>query len=358
MTDEQLDRMVRDTDPYRPEALGSLDDEQSALLTEIMTKPALTRVIRMPRARREGLRYVIGAVAAAAVLISLFSVSNGLRGRSGDRGAQPAAPSIAAGSPSAGPGKSAPSASLKAPRLMIDAPGWTPVSVYGFTGTDGSLSYKNGTRELELTWYADDQYASYYTDRLGVSAPQAVTVDRWPGSFFQYSSDDFAVMLKPRDGTFVEMRTSGGWTRALFDQILKHVVRVNVRTWLAALPSEMVTPARARQAAAGILADIPLPPGFDKSTVNTLGVNDPYQFGAQVTSQVGCGWIKEWQRARKAGDQEAKLRAAAALSGSHHWSVLVTMQSEGGWTETFWEYADEVAAGHQPDGYESGLGCA
>jgi hypothetical protein len=356
MTDEQLDRMVRDADPYRPDTLGSLDDSRDALLNEIMAKPVLTRVVKMPRAPRGALRYIAGAVATVAVLASVFTVSAGLRGRSGDRGALPADVSVAAGAPSSGP--TSPPAPLRAPRLMIDAPGWTPFSVYGFTGTDGSLSYQNGAQKVELTWYASDQYASYYTDRLEVSAPQAVTVDRWPGSLFQYSSDDFAVMLNPRDGTFVEMRTSGGWTRALFDQILKHVVRVNVRTWLAALPSDIVTPARAAQAATEVLADVPLPPGFDRSSLTKLGVNDPYQFGAEVTGRVGCGWISEWQRAEKAGDDSAQLRAATAMKGSHHWKVLLAMQDQGGWTQIFWEYADKVAAGHRPDGYESGLGCA
>jgi hypothetical protein len=46
MTDEQLDRMVRDADPYRPELLGPLDDEQAALLTEITTQPALKLVVK------------------------------------------------------------------------------------------------------------------------------------------------------------------------------------------------------------------------------------------------------------------------------------------------------------------------
>jgi hypothetical protein len=52
-----------------------------------------------------------------------------------------------------------------------------------------------------------------------------------------------------------------------------------------------------------VLADVPLPPGFDPATAGEgLGTNDAYQFGAQVTGRVGCAWIAEWERARQVGN--------------------------------------------------------
>jgi hypothetical protein len=33
------------------------------------------------------------------------------------------------------------------------------------------------------------------------------------------------------------------------------------------------------------------------------------------------------------------------------------MESQGHWSEVFWGYADQVAAGQAPTGYEEGLGC-
>jgi hypothetical protein len=348
MTDEQLDRMVRDADPYRPELLGPLDDEQAALLTEITTQPALKLVVK----RRSVFRHAAAAVATAAVLAGVFVVTVVVHDRSGDDRAGPA---VSNGWPTTDPAVL--KAAEESPRLLIDQPGWTVTSVYGFAGPDGSLSYSNAGRQIELTWYAADQYQSYYKDRLEVSPPQPVLVDRWPANVFRYTDSDFEAMLTPRDGTFVGMRTSGTWTRAQFDELLTRVKRVNVRTWQAALPLSVVTPPKAEKAAGKILADVPLPPGFDVTTLNDLGTNDAYQFGADVTGRVGCGWIAEWKRANQAGDQPAKVRAATALRSSHHWQVLSQMQSEGDYPMIFWETADLVAAGRPPTHDAEGLGC-
>ena len=140
-------------------------------------------------------------------------------------------------------------------------------------------------------------------------------------------------------------------------EILAHVVRVDVHTWLAALPPEIVTPARVDAQAARVLADVPLPPNFDIAALGDVGTNDAYQFGAKVTGRVGCAWIAEWLRAKQAGDDAALQRAADALRSSHQWQVLHEMDDKGDLPEVFWEIADKVVAGHQPAGYAQGLGC-
>lgn len=112
-----------------------------------------------------------------------------------------------------------------------------------------------------------------------------------------------------------------------------------------------------QDAADKVLADVPLPPGFDRAALDGLGTNDPYQFGAEVTSLVGCGWIDEYLRAERAGDTAAVNRAADALRSSHNWKVLRQMVDAGDWAEVFWEISDKVAAGDVPSGYTEGLGC-
>jgi hypothetical protein len=191
-----------------------------------------------------------------------------------------------------------------------------------------------------------------------VSKPEPGGIQGWSGEIYTYSAGDFVLQLKPRDGVFVELRTGGKWNRAEFDRVLTHVVQVDVETWLESLPPEIVTPGRADEAAAKILTGVPLPPKFDRAKIETLGANDPYQFGAQVAALVGCGWIDEWQRARKAGDAGAVKRAAAAMSSSHKWRVLNDMNADGDYPEVFWEYADRIAAGQEPSGYREALGCA
>lgn len=91
--------------------------------------------------------------------------------------------------------------------------------------------------------------------------------------------------------------------------------------------------------------------------MDTACTYDPYQFGAQVTSRVGCAWIAEWLRARKAGDGAAQKRAADALGSSHEWKVLKDMDAGGHWPEVFWDISDHIAAGRDPGSYEDALGC-
>jgi hypothetical protein len=358
MTEEHLDRMVRDADPYRPDVIGHLDGAKQSLLEEIMSEPTLDRVVEPPqspsRAGRGMVRRFAGALTAAAVLTGVLAVSTILREPPDDRQAAPT------GTPSAGGPIAYSPVAMKAaeenPRLLIDQPGWKVTTVYGFAKQQGTIAFSNGGRQLEMNWYPAGQYDGYHADRLHVSAPESVKVDSWPGDLFRYGADDFAVMLRPRDGVFVELR-AGGWTRDEFDRVLADVVRVDVRTWLAALPAEIVTPARVDAEAAKVLADVPLPPNFDAAALDDVGTNDSYQFGAEVTSRVGCAWIAEWLRAKRAGDDAALQRAGDALRSSHKWRVLHQMKDEGGWSEVFWEIADKVAAGNPPAGYAQGLGC-
>jgi hypothetical protein len=349
MTDEHLDRRVRDADPYRPDVIERLDGAEQSLLEEVVSEP-----------RRLFSRRLAGAVAAAAVLVAILAASAVQHRNADDRPtARPATTSPAG--PATGASVRYSAVALKVaeenPRLLIDEAGWRATTVYGFAEKWGTIGFTQGGRSLEMNWYPADTYSGYYEDRLHVSAPQPAKVDGRPGSLFTYSASDFAIMLRPQDGVFVELRTGGWWTRGAFDAVVAHIKRVDVQTWLDALPPDIVTPGKVQDAAKKVLADIPVPPGFDRAALDGLGTNDAYQFGAQVTSRVGCGWIAEYQRATRAGDTAAAERAAVALRGSHHWKVLQQMVDEGDWSEVFWEIADQVAAGDVPSGYADAIGC-
>ncbi|WP_433292056.1 hypothetical protein ACQP2F_27000 [Actinoplanes sp. CA-030573] len=351
-TDDELDRMVHDADPYQPGVAlhgDALRGARESLLEEIMSAD---RVVTPWRRR------LLTAVAAAAAVTGVLAVSVAVSHRSG--GQATATPPTSSATPSYDAGTwndLVLRAAEQNPRLLIDEPGWKVTSVYGFVEADGEITFTNGDRGLEMNWYPAREYQGYYEDRLDVSAPQPGKVDGWPGDVFTYSADDFAIMLRPRDDVFAELRTRGKWTRATFGEVLTHIKRVDVKTWLAALPPEIVTPGKAKEATAKVLAGVPLPPRFDADALTGVGTNDPYQFGAQVMARVGCGWIDEWLRARKAGDEVAARQAVTAMSGSHGWKILNDMSAEGGYPEVFWQYADEMAAGNQPDGYREGLGC-
>ncbi|WP_406069628.1 hypothetical protein [Micromonospora sp. NBC_01638] len=357
MTEEHLDRLVREADPARLDVIGHLSGVKQTLLEEIMSDSTLDRFVeppqRQPRAGRRVRRFA-SVAAAVAVLASVLSGSVLLREPEevGEADPAPTAGAPVVYSPVAM------RAAEKNPRLLINRPGWKAATVYGFTQEQGTIVFRRGDRELEMNWYPAGNYADRYADRLNVSPPKAVQVDGWPGHLFEYSAGDFAVMLRPRDGVFVEMRTGGDWSRKEFDRVLANVVRTDARTWLGALPAEIVTPERVRARAAEVLADVPLPPAFDVAALADVGVNDPYQFGVAVTSRVGCAWIAQWQRAKASGDDAAVRRAGDALRSSHGWRVLHQMNDRGDWPEVFWENADRVVAGAVPAGYREALGCA
>ncbi|BCY11918.1 hypothetical protein [Actinoplanes sp. L3-i22] len=343
MTDDRLDRVLRAADPYRPADLHGADQE---LLEEIMSFE------RPPR------RFLVPMATAAAVLAVVAGTAVFVHGRSTTDYAAPL-PHISISAPNAADSVAfALKAAEENPRLLIGEPGWKITSVYGFADENGDIFFANGDRSMNITWYPAKEYDGYYQDRLGVSKPQPAAIGDWQGDVFTYSASDFALMLKPRDGMFAELRTGGkNWTRATFDALLTKVERVDAKTFLAAMPPEVVTPDKAAEAANKILADVPLPPDFDADTLLTFGTNDPYQFGAEVTSKIGCAWIAEYQRADKAGDKAARTKAQQALRSSHNWKVLKSMVDEGDWAEAFWEVADKVAGGKIPQGYRESLDC-
>jgi hypothetical protein len=339
-----IDDRLHDADPYRPEIIGHLDGADQTLLEEIMSAD------RMPAPWR---RRLIAPIAAAAALVAVLAVAAVIRHE------RPVTHEAVRPTPTVSADWSALvlRAAEQNPRLLIQEPGWKITTVYGFTENTGTMRFTNSDRDLEINWYPAEQYQGYYADRLNVSKPEPGTVDGVDGSVFTYNASDFAIMLKPNDDTFAELRTGGTWTRSAFDQELTRIKRVDVRTWLAAMPPEIVTPGRADQAAAEALDGVPLPPKFDRSALKAVGTNDQYQFGAAVAARVGCGWIEEWQRANKAGDQAALKKAADALRGSHQWKFLQQMTKDGAYPDVFWEMADKTAGGNPPAGYRDALGC-
>jgi hypothetical protein len=339
-----IDDQLHGADPYRPEIVRHLDGADQTLLEEIMSAD------RMPAPWR---RRLIAPIAAAAALIGVLAVSAAIRHE------RPATHEAARPTPTTTSDWSplVLRAAEQNPRLLIQEPGWKITTVYGFTENTGTMRFTKGDHDLEVNWYPAKEYQGYYTGRLDVSKPEPGAVDGVEGTIFTYSASDFAIMLKPNDDTFAELRTGGKWTRSAFDQELTRIKRVDVQTWLAAMPPEIVTPGRAGEAAAKALEGVPLPPKFDRSALDAVGTNDQYQFGAAVAARVGCGWIEEWQRASKAGDQAALKTAARALRGSHQWKFLQQMDKDGDYPEAFWEVADRTAAGNPPAGYRDALGC-
>ena len=237
MTDEEVDRLVRDADPYRPGLVAHLDGAEQPLLEEIMSQSSWSRF----RPRRTRLWRTAAVLSAAAAITGIVAVPTLLAARLPEE----SVPAIGFMSSGAAPAVAS-SGLLETGGdevlLLIDEPGWKVTNVYGFAAAEGTIVFAKGALSLDLTWYQAGYYDSYYQDRLYVSPPAPGEVDGWIGDVFTYSDNDWELMLRPRNGVFAGLRTSGPWSRADFDEVLAAVDRVDARTWLDALPADTVTP--------------------------------------------------------------------------------------------------------------------
>lgn len=400
MTDHDLDLLVRAADPWPRDGLD-LHGADEALFQEICAQPAVDRLsLAHRRARRTrratALRTRLAmSVVSAAAMTAAIGVPALLSERADDRTESPstATPSTTdpsttdpvPGEASTAPVKVAAAAVRVAranPRVLVTAPGWTVRDVEGFDPEAGEMTFQlgpdrkrretflnsymivNDAPRLEVSWYPRDQYADYLADRATEPHVKHVTVLGKRAQMVSYSATDHAVMLPPQGTVFLELRSNVGDEAAFMKFLADRVEQVDIRTWLAAMPPSVVTAGNVDAAVRTALADVPLPPGFDDSSLDRGLAVDSYQFGARVTGMVACGWIEEWERARAAGDTAAADRAAAALATSRDWKVLQDMDTEGDYPEVLWGYADAIASGAPAgkgsspiEGYRGALGC-
>jgi hypothetical protein len=357
MTHDDVDRLVRAADPYDDKAVHDLRGADQALLEEIMTAaPELTDELERRRARR---RRLTRALVAAAVLA--VGVAVGVPALIDDSGQEPAGKGHvvqAGGQDTIVYTAAAIKVAESNPRLLIDEPGWKATTVYGFAKDEGTINFTKGDRQVEMNWYAAAQYDGYYEDRNEVSDREPITVDGQPGSRVVYTAGDVAAMLEPEGSTFAEIRSSGFDSTADVLKTFAAIKHVDVDTWLAALPPEIVTPGKTAEIVDEILADVPLPPGFDKTALTDLGVNSRYHVGAAVIDGVVCGWLDDWLRADDVGDVAGQRKAVGALRSAHSWKILAEMDApDAGYSEGPWSLADEIAVGQDPMRYIESFNC-
>lgn len=385
-TNTEIEDLLRTADPHSPRPTPELDDAAADLLNQITAHPPVTRAamvrMRRERRRRRTLRARLAiSVATAAAVTGAIAVPALLAQPTGT------APEARPGTddPSSRPIVTTPvhytAAAIRVaranPRLLVRAEGWKVRTLEGLDPRAGQTTFQFGPDKwhevehadgsgwrvneapaLRVIWSPRDQYAAHLAGRGDEPGAHQVDVLGQQALLVDYSASDHAVVLPPSGAVFLELRGSNlGDEQAFLAFLDAHVERVDVPTWLAAMPPEIVTAGGAAAATEKVLAGVPLPPDFDSTILRQGQALDPYQFGARVAGAVACGWIEEWSRARAAGEDAAATRAAAALATSHDWKVLHDMDAEGGYPEVVWEYADQVAAGEVPEGYRGALGC-
>jgi hypothetical protein len=254
-----------------------------------------------------------------------------------------------------------------APRLLVDEPGWEVTRADELSVDHGEMTLADGERRLDLKWLPAGQYEAAVDKRaaemddLGTAsaAGAEARVFRYPGT-----NDHVAVWLQG-DYT-VEARGLAADADA-FRATLASLRQVDVDTWLSAMPESVIVPARQAEVIQGMLAGIPVPPGFDSSAIRASdAVRERYHLGADVAGAVACAWIERWIAAREEGDKAGAREAADAMATSRTWPVLVEMDDEGDYPEVLWEYAAAMSSdGEVPGGpgmtveetYRDALGC-
>jgi hypothetical protein len=244
------------------------------------------------------------------------------------------------------------------PRLLVTAPGWKVTDAgEHFEMEDGEMRFGDGSRTLTLNWYPGRYYRSYLRDRAQVSPPRRSRLLGRTATTVEYARGEYATMLAPIGRVFVEVRGQLG-DRAHYEAVLHSLRRVDVDTWLAAMPASVVGPDTRAPAVERMLGGLPYPPGFDPGALEgETAVLDHYELGVRVASAVACGWVESWLAARRSGDAQAARDAVDAMAGSRRWPLLVQMEREvpGGWAHNVWTVAAGLRAGHLDQGFAGAL---
>lgn len=291
---------------------------------------------RRPRRRRAALAL---GLAAAAVLAAVLVATSWLGGPGGER------PEFAA---------AAIRVAEANPRLLVTAPDWRIARADEFEPDSGELTFSDGSRQLELHWYPAQLYESYLRDRANVSTPEHGTLLGQEATTVDYSRQEYATMLSPQGGVFIEVRGKLG-SKGAYDEILHSLQPVDVQTWLAAMPPSTVRPDARAGEVDQMLRGIPLPAGFDATALRSEGsISDRSSLAVKVGNAVACAWAQSWIAARAAGDQAAAREAVAVLASSPSWPIVRTTKSP--WFSNYAIVVKEMRAGklnNSPSAYET-----
>jgi hypothetical protein len=246
------------------------------------------------------------------------------------------------------------------PRVLVTGGGWGVTNVPGFDGEYGELTFREGTATVELFWRPASNHEHVVNDRahagvsLGTMRVAGHVAQVFDGTQAGAPTGLFNVLWKSGDHS-VELLVSGV-KRGALEGLLTRVREVDVDTWLSAMPASIVKPIDRAANVDAMLADIPVPRGFNVDGLRSadnpgLGRGN---LGFFVTRAVACSWLEQWVAATDSGDHAAAAAAVEAMRSSRHWAILQEMNAEGGWlrgrAQEIWEFADALDRGFAFDG--------
>ena len=251
------------------------------------------------------------------------------------------------------------------PRLLVTAPGWSIIHANSFLTEYGGLTYGEAghaaygpeASRLVMSWAPASLYRSALREnRRNAAATNSTTILGRQATTFHYRGHPaYITILPPQGAVFVTLALPAGEHETL----LQSLRAVSVQRWLAAMPPEVVQPAAESGVVAQMLRGVPLPPGFDPSSLKAEGEpTSRFELGRAVAGAVACGWLESWNAATRSGDAATAEAAVAAMSGARHWAVLLQMVHEkgfrgevlpahgSGWPSNVVAAGREIASGH------------
>lgn len=342
MTDDELDRWLRQADPLardarRRAAASAPAPELREAIMSTSRPPTPVRRLSRPSLVAGG---AVGAVALAVALLVVL-----LPGRDADRGAV-VVPAVEGTSPA--PSSVSPPADLT--RYVLTAPGWDVGWITVGEEYEGvkynELAWVNATGDqLQLNWGATGSGAvesPQPSDSATVRPTITVTIDGVTTPVYQ-QDEEYRVVWIAR-GSDWQVRGGGFANAEEFAAVMATATAVTETDWFASLPDEVVLPDERGETVAGMLADIPTPEGFEAAEIiEKPVVTTRYHVGADVTGAVTCDWVAAWLDAREAGDQAAVDAAVAAMATAREWDVLTEMDAEGDYPEALLQIADAMS---------------
>jgi hypothetical protein len=378
----ELESTIAAADPVDRRALARLDFAamEANLFVDLVGEPRpvldpAAAARRAPHARRR-MTLALAGIAAAVVLVLVLAPGDG-------------------GSPTPAHGAELVRFAEASPLLLLEEPGWRVSDVIEERSGDGQMEFITGPklpyehitvkltksgeevvegmrppavrqRHAELHWrngalkpYLEGMATSADSRTilpvLGTTAQVFRYQDGHPGDY------EYEALWKEGDRV-LEFRAPVPDLIA-FEAHLAALGRVDSDAWLSALPPQVIKAANHGATVREMLKGIPVPAGFDPSRVPDEGLTtDSYQLGAAVTGRVACEWLRQWGRARAAGDSAKADEATAAMATSKHWPILREMEAEGAYPQVLQEVAAAMPSGEWfgrpllPEA-DSALGC-
>jgi hypothetical protein len=390
MSTERIEAELRAANPVAKPTLAALDlaAGEAALGQALLAESALAAepqaLDTAPRRSRSPRLLVAGAMAVAAAVAVFLLAGRG-----------------ASQSPAPAYGAELVRFAESTPLLLLEEPGWgvrgigqqngqgrmefgiasptTPEAHFYKTHTKHGIAlHRDGLRRVELAWWnrssevlkllLNPQVDRVPGRRFTTTVPALGTkvhIDTRAETSPKYGGPGHHQMQAIwREGGRVVLLNASVPDLAVFRERLGWLRRVDPQTWLAAMPAKVVKAADYGATVREMLQGIPLPPGFDPTTIPDRHVtNDRYQVGAAVGGAVACEWFRHWGAAIHKGDTPAAKEAELVLQGAGSWPIFREMSKEGAYPATVLEYAEAMPSGRWygrpllPDVIQ-GLGCA